>query len=82
MKYIQFYTMSIANIHTGPSHPIEMCGSDGIYILDGRLSLPNMLRTAYKIADTRRSICGFTIQSGRFSDSSTIHPYTSTNNKG
>lgn len=67
MVYVEFYHLS-----TGwPSYteqdikPIPACGSDSVYILDGRLSLSNMITKAKQVIKLRgNKHCGFTINKG------------------
>jgi hypothetical protein len=64
MKYVQFYQKSTGYIagsippRFSDEHirPIEMCGSDGVYILDGRNNLDNMIIDAEKRMEKMRTI--------------------------
>ena len=68
--YIQFKTLSTGYIPNSipPKFseeyvkPIDMLGSDGIYYLDNRLSLDNMINKAYEICK-KRNFIGFEIRS-------------------
>ena len=79
MIYAEFY-----NLSTGwPSYterdikPIPACGSDSVLILDGRLSLHNMINEAQRVIKMRgNKHCGFTINKGEsFSRSRAITGY-------
>jgi hypothetical protein len=79
MIYAQFYHMS-----TGinkPKEPIEMCGSDGVAILDGRLRIENHILAArfkaFKLNDKLgKGIVGFKIMRGeRFDSAKPISNY-------
>ena len=84
MKYVQFYQKSTGYIvgsipprfSDANIKPIEMCGSDGAYILDGRNNLNSMILDAEKRLEkirTIHSICGYKIiKAQRFSDTGTI----------
>ena len=77
MVYVEFYQFS-----TGyPSYtekdikPIPACGMDSVFILDGRLSILNMIRKAREIA-LKRKFIGFTINRGEsFTRSRAITKY-------
>lgn len=49
----------------GEKKPIEACGTDGVFILDGRLSYSNMIEQSNRIALQRRYI-GFQLRRGDF----------------
>ena len=69
MRFAQFFTMSTGYIHRtippqfGTPSPIEACGSNGVLILDGGLSLHNAATIATKVAKERGYI-GFSIHQG------------------
>ena len=70
--YVQFYRAS------DPTSKTEILGSDGVYILDGRNSLPTMIEDAKKrinqIKNIHSDIIAFTIHKGeRFSNSQLIY---------
>ena len=76
MKYAQFYTMSVGYDGKHPSKPIEYCGSDGVLLLDGRLSFYNMVTAATKASVNKAGIVGFKLMSGeRFSTARPISDY-------
>lgn len=64
MNYVQFYQNSTGYIagsippRFSDDHirPIEMCGSDGVYILDGRNNLDNMIIDAEERMEKMRTI--------------------------
>ena len=85
MTYVQFYQKSTGYIagsippRFSDKHikPIPMCGSDGVYILDGRNNIDNMISDAKKRMEKMRTIhpdiCGFKIiKAQRFSDVGTV----------
>jgi hypothetical protein len=85
MTYVQFYQNSTGYIagsippRFSDEHikPIEMCGSDSVYILDGRNNLENMVCDAEKRMEKMRTIhadiCGYKIiRAQRLSDIGTI----------
>lgn len=61
MYYAQFYKDSTGYVPNSippvfdPAYvkPIPACGSDGVLILDGRLSVANMFKLAYETAQKR-----------------------------
>lgn len=73
MKYVQFYHNSTGYIagsipprfSDANIKPIEMCGSDSVYILDGRNNLDTMISDAEKRMEKMRTIhadiCGYKI---------------------
>ena len=73
MKYVQFYHNSTGYIagsippRFSDEHikPIPMCGSDSVYILDGRNNLDTMISDAEKRVEKMRTIhpyiCGYKI---------------------
>ena len=69
MRFAQFFTMSTGYIpgtippQFGAPKPIEACGSNGVLIIDGRLSLHNSTTIADKVAKERGYI-GFSIHQG------------------
>lgn len=85
MKYVQFYQKSTGYIagsipprfSDANIKPIEMCGSDGVYILDGRNNLDNMILDAEKRLEKMRMIHTYIIgykiiKAQRFSDTGTV----------
>lgn len=64
MTYVQFYQKSTGYISgsipprfsDANIKPIEMCGSDSVYILDGRKNLGNMIIDAEKRLEKMRKI--------------------------
>lgn len=64
MKYVQFYHNSTGYIagsippRFSDEHikPIPMCGSDSVYILDGRNSIDNMIFDAERRMEKMRTI--------------------------
>lgn len=85
MKYVQFYQKSTGYIagsipprfSDANIKPIEMCGSDGVYILDGRNNIDNMIIDAemrlQKIRMIHPGICGYEIiKAQRLSDVGTV----------
>ena len=76
--YIQFKTLSTGYVEgTIPpifkdenKKPIDLCGSDGVYILDGRLNIHSMISKAldvFKNHISKKYIVGFDIiKSTRF----------------
>ena len=69
MRFAQFWKMGTGYIlgtippEFGTPKPIEACGSDGVLIIDGRLSLCNAAALAAKVAKERGYI-GFSIYQG------------------
>ena len=83
MIYAQFWHNSTGYIagttppQYSPAHvkPIPACGSDAVFILDGRLSRANMAAKARAICKARGFI-GFNLERGpAFSRSSSCRPY-------
>lgn len=85
MKYVQFYHNSTGYIagsippRFSDEHikPIPMCGSDSVYILDGRNNLDTMIfdaeRRMEKMRTIHADICGYKIiKAQRLSDTGTI----------
>lgn len=76
MQFATFYKMSTGYVagtipprFDGEKEPIPALGSDGVAIIDGRLSVENAANVARDIA-RRRGFVGFTIERGaRFTDS-------------
>lgn len=72
MKFIQFYNMSTGYIEgsippmfdDANKKPIEACGSDSIFHVDGRLSMKNIHRIAKDIGTKRKKFCGYKIMFG------------------
>lgn len=75
MRFAQFWTMSTGYIpgtippQFGTPSPIEACGGDSVFILDGRLSLHNASALAAEVAKERGYI-GFSIHQGESFSSS------------
>jgi len=70
--YVQFYRALDSNSKT------EMLGSDSVFILDGRNSLPTMIEDAkrriHQLKNIHDDIVAFTINKGeRFSESHIIY---------
>lgn len=71
MRYAQFFIMSTGYVpgsippRFSADHvaPIEACGSDGVYILDGRYGLARCADSA-RAECKRRKYVGFTIMQG------------------
>lgn len=69
MRFAQFFTMSTGYVagtippEFGTPSPIEACGSNGVLIIDGRLSLHNATTIAAKVAKEHGYI-GFSIHQG------------------
>lgn len=69
MRFAQFWTMSTGYMpgtippQFGTPKPIEACGSNGVLIIDGRLSLHNATTIAAKVARERGYI-GYAIHQG------------------
>lgn len=71
MRYAQFFIMSTGYVpgsippRFDAAHvvPIEACGSDGVYILDGRYRLARCVAVA-RAECKRRGFVGFTIMQG------------------
>lgn len=84
MKYVQFYQKSTGYVagsipprfSDANIKPIEICGSDGVYILDGRNNLDNMIFDAEKRLEKMRTIhnvIGYKIiKAQRFTDAGTV----------
>lgn len=83
MIYAQFFHMSTGYIagtippkfDDAHKTPIEVCGSDGVLILDGRLGTERMAEMARDVCQ-KRKFCGYRIFRGeRFSDATPISGY-------
>lgn len=85
MKYVQFYRNSTGYIagsippmfSDANIKPIPMCGTDGVFILDGRNNIDTMILDAFRRMQKMRTIhtdiCGFKIiKAQRLSDTGTI----------
>jgi len=80
-KFAQFYQLSTGYISgTIPpkfdcAHvtPIPACGSDSVYLFDGRKKVENCLEEVRYICQYRNYI-GFTIEQGSFLNPQTIRP--------
>jgi hypothetical protein len=74
--YAQLFHMSLPI--GGPSHPIPICGNDGVIVLDGRLSFSNQLQAIHKaIARSVKGsyVVGFQLHKGTFMRSTPIGQY-------
>lgn len=74
------YTMKAGkmSVETVPVYHMEACGSDGVFILDGRNNLDTMIDDAFSRMHTLRKVSrfsGFKIMRGDFKSSKCIYKY-------
>jgi len=69
--YVQFYTRNLKD------HIVELCGSDGVFILDGRNKLSTMIQDAkeriFKLRFIHPNLKLFTINEGNLKDYTIIY---------
>lgn len=84
MRYAQFFILSTGYVpgsippRFDAAHvaPIEACGSDGVFILDGRYGLSRCADAAREECKRRKKYVGFTIMQGEtFSRSRCIREF-------